>query len=107
MKAQTKNILVALALCLSGGLVAMNSISVSSLGSTGAASSQDPEIAAASADRFASHSDYCQAFFAAHNVGSDGVSAEFSMALGDVIQANGGDVKRSFASIGEKCKAVV
>jgi hypothetical protein len=107
MKKQARNIAVGIALCLGGGLLAVNSISKSSSDSTETARSKDMQMATASADRFANNSSYCKAFFASQGVGSDGVSADFSVALGDAIQANGGDVKRTFANISEKCKDVV
>jgi hypothetical protein len=101
MNAKTKNILVGVAICMSGGLLAMYSIS-----STVKADGKSDTPATAAADRFASNAHYCKAFNGAQGVGTDGVSAEFSAALSDAIHANNGDAKRTFTMIREKCSSV-
>jgi hypothetical protein len=101
MNAKTKNILVGVAICVSGGLLAMISIS-----STAKADGKSVTAATAAADRFASNAHYCKAFNGAQGVGTDGVSADFSAALGEAIHANGGDAKRTFTMIREKCSTV-
>ena len=103
MNAQAKNILVGIALSISGGLLAVNSISMSFAADTESVGNEQVFAVATSADRFASNSNYCKAFSGAQGVGTDGVSAEFSSALGVAIQANGGDAKRTFSMIREKC----
>ena len=100
MNAKAKDILVSVAFCLAGGLLAVNPISASFAAHT---DSVNGEQVSAGAERFAGNSNYCNAFTGSQNVGSDGVSAEFSAALGDAIQANGGDVKRTFSTIRAKC----
>ena len=106
MKTKSRNILVGVALCLSGGLLAMNSISRSSPTDKVQANAGSIQDRSASVDRFASNTSYCKAFTGAQDVGTDGVSAEFSAALGDAIHANGDDVKSTFSRIREKCKVV-
>jgi hypothetical protein len=101
MKTATKKIIGAMALVLSGGILAVGSISYADAG--GKQSSE----AVASVARFSGTPNYCQAFLGTQNVGTDGVSADFSAALGESIQANGGDVQRTYSMIREKCSAVV
>ena len=103
MNAQAKNILVGIALSISGGLLAVNSISMSFAADTESVGNEQVFAVATPADRFASNTNYCNAFTGAQGVGTDGVSAEFSSALGTAIQANGGDAKRTFSMIREKC----
>ena len=103
MNAQAKNILVGIALSIGGGLLAVNSISMSFAADTESVSGEQVFAIATPADRFASNTNYCKAFTGAQGVGTDGVSAEFSSALGVAIQANGGDAKRTFSMIREKC----
>lgn len=93
MKAVAKTMIVAGALFVSGGLLAMNYMS-----------SASNEAAAASVDRFAGTSSYCQVFTGAQGTGRDGISAEYSAALGDAIHKNGDDAARTYAMIREKCK---
>ena len=106
MNTQARNILVGIALCLSGGLLAMNSISNSSASDNERASVSNTQAASREVNRFASNTHYCKAFAGTQDVGTDGVSAEFSVALGDAIHANGDDVKLTFSMIREKCKTV-
>jgi hypothetical protein len=103
MNAQAKNILLGIALSIGGGLLAVNSIPMSFAADTESVSSEQLFALATPADRFASNTNYCKAFTGAQGVGTDGVSAEFSSALGVAIQANGGDAKRTFSMIREKC----
>ena len=103
MNAQAKNILVGIALSIGGGLLAVNSISMSFAADTESVGNEQVFAVATPADRFASNTNYCKAFTGAQGVGTDGVSAEFSSALGVAIQANGGDAKRTFSMIREKC----
>ena len=103
MNAQAKNILVGIAFSIGGGLLAVNSISMSFAADTESVSNEQLFALATPADRFASNTNYCKAFTGAQGVGTDGVSAEFSSALGVAIQANGGDAKRTFSMIREKC----
>jgi hypothetical protein len=105
MNAQAKNILVGLALSIGGGLLAVSSISTSFAADTESVSGEQVFALATPADRFASNSNYCKALMGVQEVGTDGVSAEFSAALGAAIQANGGDAKRTFTMIREKCAA--
>jgi len=106
MNTQARNILVGIALCLSGGLLAMNSISTSSARDTETAKDSNIPAVPASVDRFASNTNYCKAFTGAQGVGADGVSVDYSVALNDAIGANGGDIKRTFSMIREKCSAI-
>jgi len=106
MNTKARNILVGAALCLSGGLLAMNSVSTPSTGDTGIAKDSNVLGASVSVDRFASNTNYCKAFTGAQGVGMDGVSADYSVALNDAISANGGDIKRTFSMIREKCSAI-
>ena len=103
MNAQAKNILVGIAIGFGCGLLAVNSTSISFAADTESASSEPLVAAATLTNRFASNTNYCKAFTGAQGVGTDGVSAEFSSALGVAIQANGGDAKRTFSMIREKC----
>ena len=103
MNAQAKNILVGIAIGFGSGVLAVNTISISLAANTESASSEQFSAVAMPADRFASNTNYCNAFTGAQGVGTDGVSAEFSSALGTAIQANGGDAKRTFSMIREKC----
>jgi hypothetical protein len=105
VKATTKKIIGALVLVVSGGLLVMTSVSISNVDadSSGGKQSVDGKI---SVDRFSNTPHYCKAFSGTHGVGTDGVSADFSAALGDVIHANGDDAARTFAMIREKCKEV-
>jgi hypothetical protein len=107
MNTQTKYILGGVASCLSGGLLAMNLISISPTAETAPVSSKQALTDTAPAIIFASHSTYCQAFLGIQGVGSVGVSAEYSAALNNAIKANGGDVKRTHSMIRETCLAVV
>jgi len=106
MKTKARNILVGIALCLSGGLLAMNSISTPPASDTEIAKDSNVLAASASVDRFASNTNYCKAFTGVQGVGMDGVSADYSVALNDAISANRGDIKRTFSMIREKCSAV-
>jgi hypothetical protein len=106
MNTNARNIVVGLVLGLSGGLLAMGSLSTSSGAATKTTVSGDIQTASASVERFAGNAAHCRAFSGAQGVGTDGVSAEFSAALSDAIRANGGDVKRTLSMIREKCKAV-
>jgi hypothetical protein len=90
MNAKAKKILVGVAFSIGAGLLAVNSFSTSFAVTT-------------PVDRFASNGNYCKAFTGAQGVGTDGVSADFSVALGTAIQANGGDAKRTFSMIRAKC----
>ena len=106
MNAKAKNILVGAAICLGSGLLAVASISISSAANTDNVSSEQTVALNASADRFASNANFCKAFTGAKEVGSDGVSAEFSAAMGDAIHANGGNVKHTFSTIRAKCTSM-
>jgi hypothetical protein len=106
MIAKAREILPDIALCLTGGLLAMYSISISSAGDIEILKDNNFLAASASVDRFASNTNYCKAFTAAQGVGTDGVSADFSVALSDAIRANGGNIKRTFSMIREKCSVV-
>jgi hypothetical protein len=101
MNAQAKNILVGIALSIGGGLMAVNAIPVSL--ATENVSNEQVFALATPADRFASNSKYCKALMGVQEVGTDGVNAEFSAALGAAIQANGGDAKRTYSMIRDKC----
>jgi len=105
MNAQARNILVGIALSIGGGLLAVNSISISFAADTENVSGEQVFALATPADRFTSNSNYCKALMGVQEVGTDGVNAEFSVALGAAIQANGGDAKRTFAMIRDKCTA--
>lgn len=93
MKTAAKTMIVAGALFVSGGLLAMNYMSSSST-----------EAAVASVDRFAGTSNYCQVFAGAQGAGRDGISADYSAALGNAIHNNGDDTARTYSMIREKCK---
>ena len=103
MNTQAKNILVSVAFCLGGGLLAVNAISTSFAANTDSMSSEPVFVRTVATDRFASTANFCKALTGAQEVGTDGVSAEFSAALSDAIQSNGGDAKRTFLSIPHKC----
>lgn len=106
MNAKAKEILVSVAFCLGGGLLAVNSISTSFAADMDSMNGEQVFVAAAGAERFAGNSNFCKALTGVQEVGTDGVSAEFSAALRDAIQANGGDVKRTFSMIRETCASV-
>lgn len=93
MKTAAKTLIVAGALFVSGGLLAMNYMS-----------SASAEAAGASVERFAGTTNYCQVFTGAQGTGRDGISADYSAALGEAIHKNGDDAARTYAMIREKCK---
>ena len=102
MNAQTRDILIAIAFGI-GGLLILNSTSFSFAAGTDTVSGEQVLALATPADRFTSNSNYCKALMGVQEVGTDGVNAEFSVALNAAIKANGGDAKRTFTMIREKC----
>jgi hypothetical protein len=106
MGTQAKNILVSVAFCLGGGLLAVTSISTSFAANMDSTNVEQVFVVSTATERFAANSNYCKALMGVQEVGTDGVSAEFSAALGAAIQANGGDAKRTFSMIREKCGSV-
>jgi cell division protein FtsX len=93
----------AIMLSIGGGLLTVSSISTSFAADTESVSGEQVFALATPADRFASNSNYCKALMGVQEVGTDGVNAEFSAALGAAIQANGGDAKRTYSMIRDKC----
>jgi hypothetical protein len=108
MNAKTrKTMLVGVALCLSGALLAQTTPAISPATQTENAGNRNTAAATPPADRFTNNRNYCQVFLKAKNNGSDGVNADFTAALDDAIEANGGDVKNTFSMIREKCARLV
>jgi hypothetical protein len=108
MNARTrKTLLVGVALCLSGGLLAQTTPAVSSATHTENAGSQTTAAATTPADRFTSNRNYCRVFLNPKDTDFDGDNTGFTAALDDAIEANGGDVKGTFSMIREKCAALV
>jgi len=103
MKVKARHILVGVALSIGGGLLAVDAISMSFAADTANVSNQQVVALATPADGFTSDSKYCKALMGVQEVGTDGVNAEFSAALRAAIQANGGDAKRTFSMIRNKC----
>jgi hypothetical protein len=102
-----KTMLVGVALCLNGGLLAQTTPAVSSATRTESAGNQNTSAATKPADRFTNNKNYCEVFLNPKNAGPDDVNADFAAALDDAIEANGGDAEGTFSMIREKCARLV
>ena len=107
MNSQAKDILISLASCMVGALLAVNSTSLGVTDKAGSVRGGQAATSARPIDRFTNDKNYCNVFLGVNESGSDGVSADFTAAMAAAIKANDGDVKGTFTMIREKCTTPV
>jgi len=107
MSAQKKDLLLAVAICVSGALMAMATNSIAGDIDTATMRNQPALTGSVSVVQFAGTASNCAAFLGAQGVGADGVGLGYAVSLNGAITANGGDVKRTLSLIRQKCEAAV
>jgi hypothetical protein len=104
MNAAAKHVMVLVVQCLSIGLLTVSSISCAN---ADAVTNKRSDEVVMALDRFSRTPDFCKAFLGIQDVGTDGLSAEYAVALDSLIHANKDDVASTVSMLRKQCCATV